>query len=206
MTDNLNSVKMGQSYHHGNLRQSLLDSAINLISEKGVEGFSLRETARRAGVSPAAPKHHFADSRALLTALATSAFTDLASALEQANIDAPPDNALRLQAQGTAYIRFALGAPALFGLMWRSARLDMEDAALLTAKQRAFVALDHVVRGEDAEQVTLEDPAMDRTMAHWALVHGLAGLALDNLFGDESNRKQVLDAVTPRLVALIAAR
>lgn len=206
MTDNLNSVKMGQSYHHGNLRQSLLDSAINLISEKGVEGFSLRETARRAGVSPAAPKHHFADSRALLTALATSAFTDLAAALEQANIDAPPDDALRLQAQGTAYIRFALGAPALFGLMWRSARLDMEDAALLAAKQRAFVALDHVVRGEDAEHVTLEDPAMDRTMAHWALVHGLAGLALDNLFGDESNRKEVLDAVTPRLVALIAAR
>ena len=77
MKPNVNSVKTGRrsrGYHHGALREALLEAAEALIGERGLDGFSLREAARRVGVSPAAPQHHFGDARGLLTAIATAGF------------------------------------------------------------------------------------------------------------------------------------
>jgi AcrR family transcriptional regulator len=187
MSDNLLTVKMARGYHHGDLRATLLAAAENLLAEKGVEGFSLRETARRAGVSSGAPKHHFHDVRALLTAVATLAFDELADRLEAASAEHSMDRATRIHRQGVAYVRFALEQRARFDLMWRVALLDMADAERRRAGDRAFAALDHLIRGKDAPALEHGDPRMAPSIACWSMVHGFARLAIDGTFGLEAD-------------------
>jgi AcrR family transcriptional regulator len=174
-----------------------------VLAEKGVEGFSLRETSRRAGVSPAAPKHHFPDTRALLTALAAIAFGKLADALAAADQAAGDDLAARIRAQGLAYVGFALSDRALFELMWRSALLDLSDAALLPVKERAFAILDGALRGEHAPPLPLANPQMTRTMACWSIVHGIARLALDGAFGHHDDAEIAIHAIVPEVLSIV---
>lgn len=181
MDSNLDSVKT-KAYHHGNLRRALLETAVAVLADKGVDGFSLRETARRAGVSPGAPKHHFGDTRALLTAIAADAFVMLEERLEAA-ARAGRTRKDRLAAQGEAYVGFALDHPARFDLMWRTALLDQSDLAYVEAGDRAFASLDRLVRGDGVSAASRTDPIMAPTIACWSLVHGLARLALDGAFG-----------------------
>ena len=169
-----------RAYHHGDLRAALLASAAALIEERGVDAFSLREVARRAGVSPAAPSHHFGDARGLLTALAARAFLDLADVLDPG--DGADDRETRILRQGIAYVGFAIARPGRFGLMWRSALLDAADPALDQASRRAFRALDRLVRGE-ADPAPPRDPACAPSIACWSIVHGFATLALGGAFG-----------------------
>ena len=107
MKDDVDSVKMtvgegARAYHHGALREALIDAAESILEERGVEGFSLREAARRAGVSPAAPGHHFGDARGLLTAVATRAFRDFGDALEAG--DAGTTRMERLRGIGMGWV------------------------------------------------------------------------------------------------------
>lgn len=183
MTDDLDSVKPDRAYHHGALRPALIAAAEALIAERGLDRFSLRETARRAGVSPSAPAHHFRDTKGLLTAIATAAFRELGDALEAAGQGAPTREE-RLGAQGHAYVDFAFRQPARFNLMWREALLDRDDPEYGAAASRAFLLLDRAVRGEDAVG-SPNDPAAAPSIAAWALVHGFARLALDGTFGSE---------------------
>jgi AcrR family transcriptional regulator len=201
MKTNLSSVKIEGSYHHGDLRVALMKAAEDLLTEKGVEGFSLRETARRAGVSPAAPKHHFRDMRALFTAIATVAFDDLANGLEEASGECAQDRLVSIRRQGAAYVQFALKQPARFDLMWRIALLDTEDADYRRASERAFSALDRLVRGEDAVLIQKGDAAVAPTIACWSLVHGFARLALDGAFGrDPRERDRSISALLPAVL------
>ncbi len=175
------------SYHHGDLRHALIEAAEAILLEHGVEGFSLREAARRAGVSPGAPSHHFGDARGLLTVVATRGFNGLSRALgdaDNATIGQAPVK--RLHAQGHAYVGFAMAHPAWFELMWRCDRLDRQDAAYLAAASAAFMRLQTVVLGPDFPP---EPPAPDgsqtmhpKVMAAWSLVHGYACLARQGLF------------------------
>ena len=187
MIDDLNSVKSeqedGRTYHHGALRPALIVAAEAVIAERGLDGFSLRETARRAGVSPAAPAHHFGDARGLLTAIAAQGFADLAEALENADASAGADREGRIKAQGIAYVAFALKHPARFDLMWRKALLDNEDPQLNEAGDRAFAALDGVTRGAGAPSSGPNDPALAPSIAAWSIVHGFARLAIDSAVG-----------------------
>jgi AcrR family transcriptional regulator len=184
MDDDLNSVKTGRSYHHGDLRTALLEAAESVIAERGIDGFSLRETARRAGVSPAAPAHHFGDTRGLLTALATEAFRRFGDALEAA--DAGEDREARIRSQGRAYVQFALAEPAKFDLMWRYALTDREDPDYRAASSRAFTILDRLIRGEAAAaSPDQDDISVAPSIACWSIVHGFARLALDGVFGTE---------------------
>lgn len=169
-------------YHHGNLRAALLSAAMEVLTEKGVIGFSLRETARRAGVTPAAPKHHFADTRALLTELAAIAFEELADRLEAADAGAASQS-LGVLAQGEAYISYALEQRSLFELMWQSALLDLEDKRLQAQKFRAFDILDKRVRGAGAQQLNKDDEGMAPTLACWSIGHGFAHMAIEGAFG-----------------------
>jgi AcrR family transcriptional regulator len=187
MSFNLLTVKINRSYHHGDLRATLLEAAESLLAERGVEGFSLRETARRAGVSSGAPKHHFRDVRALLTAIATLAFDELAERLEVASADRTADRRTLVHRQGVAYVRFALEQRARFDLMWRVPLLDMNDPERRRAGNRAFAALDHLVRGRDAPQLEQGDPGMAPSIACWSMVHGFARLAIDGTFGMDSD-------------------
>jgi len=188
MATNLNSVKTkrgAERYHHGALREALLEAAEALIGERGLDGFSLREAARRVGVSPAAPQHHFGDARGLLTAVATAGFQALADALAAADAAAGPDREARLRAQGVAYVTFALSQPARFDVMWRRARLDCDDPAYQAVSRRAFATLAAVVADAavaDAPNTPPSD-ADPRVLACWSVVHGFARLALDGVFG-----------------------
>lgn len=182
MGRNLNTVKHGappeRSYHHGGLRSALLDASAELIDEAGIDGFSLREVARRTGVSPAAPAHHFGDVRGLLTAVATRSFLALGDSLSAAEASAGGREA-KLLAQADAYLEFALENPGCYLLMWRKSLLDQEDTDLVAAAQRAFGMLDGTVRDQRGEPFRAEDPAQAPSLACWSMVHGLALLALE---------------------------
>lgn len=166
-------------YHHGTLREALLSAAEALLLERGLEAFSLRECARRAGVSHGAPAHHFGDARGLLTAFATAGFERMELRMQRYALEADDSPEQRLAAVGRAYVDFALDHPAHFRLMFRSDRLDADDPALkrasaATAQALAWslsAALEH--RGVDIH--TLQE----RCLLAWSAVHGLAMLVLD---------------------------
>jgi AcrR family transcriptional regulator len=202
MNDDLNSVKSGRAYHHGALRPALIAAAEAVLEERGTHGFSLRETARRAGVSPAAPAHHFGDASGLLTAVAAGAFRDLGDALEAAEAAVGPEE--RIRAQGLAYVRFALANRARFDLMWRAARLNRDDPDYAAAAARAFLLLDRAVRGREGAAQAPGEPDTAPSIACWAMVHGFARLAIDGGFGTapgaaEAAVEGLLPAVLDRL-------
>src|SRR3984957_8613475 len=113
-----------KAYHHGDLRRQLIAAAEQIIVERGVEGFTLREAARRAGVSPAAPAHHFKDAKGLLTEVALLGFREFGAELEAADKagGTDPGRGRRLQAGGD--VNFALKHPARFQLMFRDDKHD----------------------------------------------------------------------------------
>jgi AcrR family transcriptional regulator len=194
MPEHLNSVKT--RYHHGALRPALIAAAQTVIAERGIEGFSLRETARRAGVSPSAPAHHFGDARGLLTAIAAGAFEDLADALDAAA--AAGSKSERIRGQGIAYVDFALANRARFDLMWRAALLDREDEAYAAAARRAFAALASAV---GAGAGAPSDAAAAPAIAGWAVVHGFARLAIDGAFGTEKGAaERAAEAMLPAVL------
>lgn len=181
MNTDLNIVKTAgrRGYHHGDLRASLIAAGLEIIEEVGPDAFSLRGAARRAGVSPAAPAHHFSDARGLLTAIATVGFVKFGDAMQAAK---GPNRRSTIVAQCHAYLRFAVERPGLFRLMWRKSVLDLTDNDHMAAARRAFMISDRAVRGEDAVQVSPDDPVIAPTLACWAMVHGYVALVLDGAF------------------------
>lgn len=155
-------------YHHGDLRAALVAAGEAELTEKGVEGFSLRSVAKRAGVSHAAPSHHFGDTNGLLTALAAEGFRQFQDTLDAREIGAT-DNRDRAVRAGLGYLEFALARPALFRLIFSSARPDYASADLIAAADRAYhhlVGLVEVLGGGETDVVAL-----------WATSHGIADLA-----------------------------
>jgi AcrR family transcriptional regulator len=177
--------RTGDRYHHGNLRAALLDSALDVLTESGVAGFSMREAARRAGVSQSAPKHHFGDARGLLGALATRAYRQLCERLEAVELS-ERDVSERVAALALEYVAFARDNRALFDLMWRMTQFDYNDPELAEQKHRALRALDRVLRGTDAAPTSDEDPALVQSYAVWSLVHGYTILALEGAIDEEA--------------------
>lgn len=189
-------------YHHGALFESLIDAAGAVLEQEGLEALSLREVARRAGVSTAAPYHHFADKQALLVALAIDGFDDLEQALSGATSKAKTARA-RLQAVADGYLRFAKQRPALYQLMFSPLLAGARGAGpLFEASQRALRVLRSAVlsgrKGADAVDVLLA----------WALGHGVASLVELGLFdGPSLGAPRHVDAmVMERLVDLLSAR
>ncbi len=135
-----------EAYHHGALRDALIDATEALIAERGAQGFSLREVARRSGVSPAAPAHHFGDAAGLLAAVAKLAFDQLTEALEAGNARGGDDPLERLCEQGVGYVGFALTWPGRFALMFR-ADLFTKDEALVASAHAAYQVLEDGIRG-----------------------------------------------------------
>jgi AcrR family transcriptional regulator len=166
-----------RGYHHGNLREALLEAALNLIAESGPAGFTVSEAARRAGVSPAAPYRHFRDADALLAEIALRGFERLAEALTVAWDDARPDPLTAFERLGRAYLAFARNEPAYYASMFETRVAADEYPALAAAGERAF----RVLR-EAAEQVTAHlpkekrPPSLMMALHIWALSHGIASL------------------------------
>jgi AcrR family transcriptional regulator len=175
------SFSAKNTYHHGDLRQSLIDAAIALIGEEGIGDLSLRQVARRAGVSHNAPYRHFEDKEALLAAVAGQGFQSLQTAMESAQQSIPSDSSQRLEAIGIAYVNFALAHPAYYRLMFGDYRCNFSKYSALTeAAQQSFMVLVSTIReGQVAGIFRLADP-VDLARVAWSLVHGQSMLALDN--------------------------
>lgn len=158
------------AYHHGDLRRVVLATAVELIAEEGVDNISLRELARRAEVSHAAPAHHFGDKAGLFTAIAAEGFDLLAVALEGADDDRPAP----LREQGVRYVEFAEQHPGHFAVMFRPGLLHADDPDLADARARAGRALRGGVR--ELSENRRPDDIEDAALAAWALAHGFAAL------------------------------
>ncbi|MEO3922822.1 TetR/AcrR family transcriptional regulator [Micromonosporaceae bacterium B7E4] len=170
----------GRPYHHGDLRRALLSAAATAIEESGPAGLSLRDLARRAGVSHAAPAHHFGDKAGLLTAFATEGFEMLADRLARIRQESSGD----LRELGIGYVTFAVHHRAHFEVMFRPELFHRDDAALAAAQQRARAALRAGVSGLPAAPVGPE--AAQTELAAWSIVHGFATLWLGGaLRGDQ---------------------
>jgi AcrR family transcriptional regulator len=168
------------AYHHGDLRRALLDASLAVLDEGGVGALSLREVARKAGVSHSAPYHHFPDRASLLAAIAEEGFTQLARQMAEARA-AAPDARARLEACGLAYVRFALGSPARFKLMFRP-ELAPTTAAAAAPRGAAPTALETLTGAiVDAQAAGLAPPGDPKpfVLTAWSSVHGLASLWLD---------------------------
>jgi AcrR family transcriptional regulator len=170
-------------YHHGDLRKALLEAAEAELAEKGVEGFTLRGVAKRAGVSHAAPAHHFKDTAALLTALATISSERLHQAMADRHARAAKDPRAQFIASGVGYVEFALANPALFKLMFGSERPDSSDEQLKKRAGAAFMLLVGDVRALIGHDPLTSEKGLLDIAAAWSLVHGIAHLLIADRIG-----------------------
>ncbi|SNT34117.1 transcriptional regulator, TetR family [Actinomadura meyerae] len=167
----------GDGYHHGDLRRTVMAAAVAAIAESGPSGWSLRELARRAGVSHAAPAHHFGDKAGLLTAVAAEGYTLFADALEAAGGD--------LHSAGLAYVRFAVEHRAHFEVMFSPGLYRADDPAVSAARDRAGRVLAASVRGAAGEGGRGDADDRTRGIAAWSIVHGFAHLWLSGALPPE---------------------
>lgn len=177
-----------RTYHHGDLRRAVLTAALDVIRTEGPGALSLRDLARRAGVSHAAPAHHFKDRTGLLTAIAAEGYTLFADALADA-----PD----LRERGVRYVRFATGHPAHFQVMFQPELHRPDDPELVAAKARAAQALRAGVTGLPVEGRG-DDPRL-AGIAAWSLAHGYATLLLSGNLNDplgDRNAEEVFRSLT----------
>lgn len=179
-------IVKARSYHHGNLREALMDEAIRSLRRHGVEYLSLRDLARAIGVSQAAPYRHFPDKDSLLAELATRGFRQLAQAMRAGLTRDGLSPAQALQATGVSYVEFAIRHPEQYRLMFGSYSLDKaRHAELLAAAREAYAILDEAIRrGVEAGEFRAE-PMPSLAAAAWSIVHGLASLIIDKQLQNE---------------------
>lgn len=202
------TIPHDRGYHHGDLRSALLSSAEAILVERGVEGFTLRECARRAGVSPAAPAHHFGNMTGLLTAIATLGFEGLADAMGAAASLAGPQPRDRLDAIGRAYVDYAFEHPGRFRVIFGRFPLDHTSPALAESSARSYGILADTIAhlGRQARMDAAQEQA-SLVMA-WAIVHGFATLVLDGhmpFLDDGEDAAAAIARLTARLMAMMSA-
>jgi AcrR family transcriptional regulator len=190
-------AKRKADYHHGDLRQALIETAVKTIAKHGIDALSLRELAARAGVSPGAPYHHFASRSGLLASIAEDGFARLEAQLIAAR-DTVPDNAsARLEALGLAYITFAVSSVGYFRVMFHG---DSISSGPSDAGLRAFHILrDAVVACQEAGHAPKGD-ATGLVLVAWSAVHGFATLRVDRALPFEGLEPERLAPEIARLV------
>jgi AcrR family transcriptional regulator len=182
-------------FHHGNLRQALIDGALIILGKEGQGAITLREVARRAGVTHAAPYRHFDGKEALLAAVAEEGFHQLRHDMEQV-APGDGDSLDRLQRFGEAYVRFALRNPAHYRLMYgpefahRAAHGGLQEAS----KKAFMLLLDAVRECQQARLVRDGDP-VHVGLSMWSTVHGLSLLIMDRQMEDAGVSKSQSEAV-----------
>jgi AcrR family transcriptional regulator len=169
----------GSSYHHGDLRRALLDATLELVALKGPEGFTLRAAAKLAQVSDAAPYHHFADKEALLASVAEEGFRNLYVDMQKAGA-AAADAEERARAMGVAYVLFAANHPSHFRVMVsRTLAHHAKYPELARNAALAFQLVRDTLISAIGERELMHVPSEQLIYGSWALVHGLAFLAID---------------------------
>lgn len=196
---NANAEPAKLRYHHRALRAALLVAAERILERDGLPGLTLRATAREAGVSHAAPAHHFGDLTGLVSDLAAIGFARFNAAMVAAAQGAatPLDQAA---ARARAYLAYARAHPAMYLLMFRTERLDLNRPALRDAANAAFAGLAGAIGHLRREAVDSQALSLDQAAAivrAWSLVHGYTMLLLDGRLADILDRLPAgLDAET----------
>lgn len=163
-----------KTYHHGDLRLALVDAGRRILEREGLEALTLRACAREAGVSHAAPQHHFRNLAELIAAIAASGFDDFVTALDASAAGAGNADA-KLQAMGIAYVAFAVAHPALYRIMFGVEAMQSESEGFRLARGHAWDQLHGSVVA--AHGLTTADS--DAVMI-WSLVHGHAMLRISH--------------------------
>lgn len=186
-------------YHHGDLRRAVIETALDMLREEKNWQFTLREVARRAGVSHAAPYKHFPDKAALLVELAMIGFDRLRESLSAAKAEAPTTLLEEMASVSRAYVAFGMDNPALYRLMFSA---EEGKAVGMHLNERAMavfqVVVDMLHRGQSMGSVR-ERPIEGQAAACWGLVHGMTMLAIDGLLVPEKVGSTPLDAALSTL-------
>ena len=191
-------------YHHGDLHDALLAAAERVLERDGLAGLTLRAVAREAGVSHAAPTHHFGDLTGLVSELAAIGFRRFSAAMIAAR-SSETHPLLKGLANAKAYVAYAQASPGIFSLMFRTERLDMSRPSLHEAATESFKGLMSAVGTGRNENLTGETLTLEQAAAIarvWSLVHGFTTLLLDGRLQDILRRlpagtdvDQLLDAM-----------
>jgi AcrR family transcriptional regulator len=197
-------------------RTSLMAAAWQELAEHGPAGLSLRAVARRAGVSHAAPKHHFQDRTGLLTALAVVGYQHLWERLEAAAATRPPRPIDRVAALGRAYLDFSLAEPVMFDVMFGTEPLHEDDPELAEQRKSAFGILNYLVSGTNPEQSSEQRPVPLESLMAWSMIHGLVVLTRDGSLqrvtgtetadGTAAAARTLTTAFTEKLAIILAAK
>jgi AcrR family transcriptional regulator len=174
------------AYHHGALRDALLKAAERVLERDGLAGLTLRAVAREAGVSHAAPAHHFGDLTGLLSDLAAIGFRQFNAAMAAAATPDMPFPA-RAVARAKAYVAYAKARPGMYGLMFRTERLDYARPSLHQAAEASFAGLAGAVGASRHEHIEQEALTLEQAAAiarAWSTVHGFTMLLLDGRLAD----------------------
>lgn len=188
-------------YHHGDLRRALIEASLALISEQGFSALTLREVARRAGVTHAAPYRHFSDKEALLAAVAQEGFRSMAALMKE-RMDQEREPIERLSACGVAYVLFAVQHPAHFRVMFGphfSRPADHEGLAKEGGSAFGLL-VQTITQGQQAGVLRAGEP-IPLALTAWALVHGLASLLVD-----QQLTQALEQGATPEALALSQTR
>ena len=175
-------VMSANSYHHGNLRQALLDAALNLIRSQGIEHLSLRAIARDVGVSQTAPYRHFADKNQLLVEIAKQTFHELSEHCHRALI---PDASIadNIHRCAMAYLHFAIDNPERYKLTFGQSIEQRDDYPdLLEAGMNSFAVLLQLIEQGIADGSLIDQDARLLANTSWSTIHGFASLAIDGFY------------------------
>jgi AcrR family transcriptional regulator len=191
------------TYHHGDLRAALIRAADEIIAESGIEAFTLRSAAKRAGVSPAAPAHHFGSAKGLLTEVALLGYQRVALYLEK--VKDTKDAARNVRALSLAFVRFAVENPGHFRLMFRGDLVNRDDPRYSAASQPSGLRLGKAVGAyygrKDLDLKRFEDAAL--ILGGVAAMHGLAHLVLEGKalrFFQGAKAESFLEQELPRVL------
>src|ERR1700722_6258232 len=179
-----------QPYHHGALHSALLEAAERVLERDGLAGLTLRAVAREAGVSHAAPTHHFGDLTGLVSELAAVGYRQFSAAMTAA-ATAGTSLTEKATVRAKAYVAFAQAHPGMYGLMFRAERLDMKRPSLHEAANASFAGLAGAIGASRHEQISEQALSLDQAAAvvrSWSLLHGFTMLLLDDRLSDVLRR------------------
>jgi AcrR family transcriptional regulator len=195
-------------YHHGALRDALLEAAERVLERDGLAGLTLRAVAREAGVSHAAPTHHFGDLTGLVSELAAIGFRQFNAAMVEAGVCAGDSLAEKGLARARAYVGYAQAHPGMYGLMFRTERLDHSRPSLREAAEAAFAGLAGSIGASRQEKIHEQALSLEQGAAiarAWSLVHGFTMLLLDDRLSDILRRLPKGTDVETLLEAMLKA-
>lgn len=189
------------TYHHGNLKEALITAGLDILSEKGMEGLSLRKVARMVGVSHTAPYNHFSDKQGLLAAISTAGHEHLHQLLLDTFEKSKIQSSNIISDIAWAYLQFGLANPAKFKLMFSGA-LEEERAhpEFVAISQRSIALFEKIIIFCQSKGQLPEGRVEDIAVKLWSLIHGFTYLMLENQFPIEYLQGQVLEEVLKRII------